>query len=218
MQDWLETRPFPIPRLTDQGMGRVEEMLEVRGNAAVRHVATWKGDVTVRARLTPDVERDFGGLLLAAEEGAEFAIFTLVESYFHAWEGEGGGPHSILKAGPKLRFSGARPDQIGFRWVARRPPPAPLVVGRAIPVSFALRRGRLVLEVPDLEVSGKDLGTKMGPFQPAFYVLKGRMRVDDVEIEGKLDEAWRKESAVALRTEQPIEPPAATSEGRSGAK
>jgi hypothetical protein len=48
----------------------------------------------------------------------------------------------------------------------------------------------------------------MGPFQPAFYVLKGRLRVDDVEIEGKLDETWRKESRVALRTEQPIEPPA----------
>ena len=59
-KDWEEGKPFPIPRRETQGIEWVDGTLEVRGNAAARHVALFKGDVTVTAKIVPDGVRDIG--------------------------------------------------------------------------------------------------------------------------------------------------------------
>jgi len=167
-------------------------------------VAAWKGDIRVSAKVTLSSTSDIGGLLSPDDEAHDFATFTLAEKYFHRWDKQRGGNHSIIKFGDqwKERFGG---DFIGFRYVARRPPAKDMIEGRSIKLHFGLKRGKLFMEVGDQEIKGKDLGNKLKVHRPGFYVAKAHGFVDDVEITGKLDPDWMKACGVSPTLEKPIE-------------
>jgi hypothetical protein len=196
--------PFPVERVKGQGVKWFDAMLEVQGSTGVKHVAAWKGDVTVTCTLVPDAEKDMGGILHPADDSEDFATFTILESYFHGWDGQSGGQNSIIKFGKQWRESGSTKDFIGFRYVAKRPPTSPLVLGRPISLSFGLAKGRLVMTTDGVEIKGKDLGKRLKETRPGFYTVAARALLDDVEISGELSPEWLKENGIALRTEAPV--------------
>ena len=157
LRDWQERAPFPVIREKGQGVKWFDEMVEVQGSTGIRHIGAWKGDVTVRATIVPDAEKDMGGILHPADDAEDIATFTLLESYFHAWDGKSGGQNSIIKFGKQWREAGSTKDFIGFRYIAQRPPTTPLVVGRPVSLVFGLNRGRLEMTSGDAELKGKDL-------------------------------------------------------------
>lgn len=200
LEDWIEKVPFPVVRRADQAVEWKDERLEIRGSTAAQHVAAFAKGVQVRCRLHIDSTRDLGGLLTPIPASNDFAAFGLAERFFHSWDvGQTGGQHTILKFGDRWRESGAEDDFIGFRYVARRAPEVRLTSGRSIGFAFGLHRGKLTMSVGEQELKGKDLGAKMKVVRPGLYVVKGRVQIDDVVIEGKLDETWRAAEGVALR-------------------
>lgn len=205
LEDWYEAIPFPIKRLEDQGVEWTDERLDIHGNTATRHVAEWKGDLTVRCRLVLDATQDVGALLTPGPDTNDFAMFSLVEKYFHRWDRKPGGQHSIIKFGDEFRKRGFGGEFVGFRYIARRPPAKPLISGRSIPIVFGLKRGKLFMEVQDQKLQGKDIGVKLKVHRPGFYTVKGRIQVDDVEITGRLDPAWLQACGVNPELEKPIE-------------
>jgi hypothetical protein len=205
LKDWPEGMPFPVERVQGQVVKWFDEMLEIQGSTGVRHIGAWKGDLLVKATIVPDAEKDMGGILHPADGAEDIATFTLLESYFHGWDGKSGGQNSIIKFGKQWREAGSTKDYIGFRYVAQRPPVTPLVVGRPVSLVFGLDKGRLVMTSGEAELKGKDLGKRLKETKPGFYTVAARMLVDDVEITGELAPDWLKEQGLGLTTETPIE-------------
>lgn len=123
MEDWYEALPFPIRRVDDQAVEWLDESLEVRGSTGVRHIAQWKGDLEVRCKIVPETERDLGGMITPANDTEDFATFTLVEKYFHKWDGQDGGQHSILKFGKQFRKRGFGGTSSASATSGENPPP-----------------------------------------------------------------------------------------------
>lgn len=206
LEDWRPGLFFRIEKSQDSRFSWLDGKLELVGTVAVRHVAAWKGDVSVRARIVVDADQDLGGALVPFPESEEFATFTLVERYFHGWDGSDGGTHSIIKFGKQWRERGSTSDYLGFRYVSRKPPDVPLVPGRAMEIAFGIERRKLFFDAGPTELDGKDLGTRLDEVQPAFYAIEGRMLVDDVVITGRLDTNWLKERGIDLRLAKPLPP------------
>ena len=204
LEDWTEGVFFRITKVKDQRVRFFDQCLELVGNVAVRHRGVWRGDLDVRARFVIDAERDLGAGLVPEPETEEIATFTLAETYFHKWDGSAGGSHSILKFGKQFRERGSTSDFVGFRYVARRPPPMPMTPGRKLDFHFGLKRGKLFMDVDGTDFSGKDMGVRLKRMHPAFYTVEGRMLVDDVVIRGRLDPKWLKDEGLDLRVATPI--------------
>ena len=196
--------PFPIKAVKKQKIGWYDGKLEVVGSTGARHKAVWDREVSVKATYTPDTDKDLGGFIVPVPSSNDFASFTLVETNFHKWDNNPGGQHSILKFGDQWRETGPEGDFIGFRYVARRPPKGGgLVVGRGVDMTFRARKNLLYLAVPEFEIKGKDPSPgkqRLRKFQVGFYVIKGRMLVDNVTISGRLSSGWLKENKIALKT------------------
>ena len=202
LQDWPEEKPFPIEKFQgEQGVSWFDQRLEIQGNTGAQHRGVWKGDIEVTCRLKADGERDIGGFLTPVPESEDFATFTLVERYFHGWDGSQGGTHSIIKFGKQWRERGSSSDFIGFRYGQRRPPPKPLKPGATFDFGFKLKGGNLFMKVDDLEMKSKDRGKRLKVMRPGLYTVAGRCLFDDVTIKGKLDPAWLKKENIAWRVD-----------------
>jgi hypothetical protein len=197
-KDWVEGTPFPLPPHSDQGLAPVEGGLEIRGNDGVRHVAEWKGDVSVTCTLRSDRNRDFGAFLTPGTGEHDFATFTFGEHYFHRWDNQPGGQHSIIKFGDQYR-RGGRADDIGFRYVVRRTPPRSLPDAPTVTFTFGQKGANLLLTSDDLELKGRDPGQRLRASAPGFYVIEGRIVVASVTITGQLDPKWLEDNGVDLR-------------------
>lgn len=202
-EDWKEALPFPARR-GDSAVEWADGKLVIRGSTGVRHVAVWKGDVEVTCRMTLDAQRDLGGYLVPADDAHDFATFTIAEHYFHEWDGQDGGQHAILKFGDKFTRRGLGEDFIGFRYVARQRPAKPLIEGRGLGLSFGLKRGRLFFHLQGQALKGKDKGKKLDLHRPGFYVLQGATRLDDVVLQGRLDDAWMRSAGVLPTLDTPL--------------
>jgi len=190
MKDWYENLPFNIKRAEEQGVAWAEGKLEVKGSTGVSHVALFKGDVKVTCRVTLDSTQDVGGMLTPSTDSHDFATFTIVEKYFHRWDHQKGGLHTVMKYGDQFRDAGARSEFVGFRYLARQPPQEPVIEGRTTKLEYGLKRGKLWMEFEGQELAGRDIGVKLKVERAGFYTIKGRLRVDDVVIEGKPDPEW----------------------------
>jgi hypothetical protein len=210
LADWTESVPFPIVRAQGQGIAWFDAHLEIKGNTGARHRAEWTGDIVVNATLTPDADKDMGAYLVPADDSEDFVGFTLAETYFHKWDNKAGGDHSIIKFGKQWREAGSAADFIGFRYVDQRPPQTPLTRGKAIPLAFSLVAGKFIFTLPDFELKGGDRGVRLKNFRPGFYVIDGRILVDDVTITGRLSDKWLEKEGVELRTEKPVGQSAST--------
>jgi hypothetical protein len=209
LADWKQGVPWPIAPEKSEAMGWFDGRLEVKGSTGARHLAEWSGDIWVTATLTLDSDRDMGAFLNPADEGDSYASFTLCEAYFHAWDKKSGDQHSIIKFGKQWQETGG--DFIGFRYVSGRVPPVPVKPGDVVAFAFGIEKGKLALNVGDLEMRGADpspAGKKFKHHRPGFYAIKGRMLVDNVTITGRLSEEWLAQEKLALRTEKPLAPPA----------
>jgi len=67
------------------------------------------------------------------------------------------------------------------------------------------KRGKIWMEIEGQKLSGKDMGVKLKVMRAGFYTVKGKMRIDDVTIEGKLDPAWLADIGVSPTLSAPIE-------------
>ncbi len=206
LADWTEGVPFPIDKEPGQSIRWFDNQLEIQGNTGVRHIARWTGDVEISFTVTPDGEKDIGAFLVPVPEEPDIATFTLCESYFHGWDGDPGGKHSIIKFGKQWRESGSTSDYTGFRYVARRPPADPIVPGRKIRFTYGVHRGKLFLQLADFELKGKDLGKRLKVLTPGFYTVGARALFDEVQIRGRLDKAWLREKGFELRVIGPVVP------------
>lgn len=213
--DWTEGLPFPIDQEPGQSIRWFDNQLEIQGNTGVRHIARWKGDVEIAFTVTPDGEKDIGAFLVPMPEEPDIATFTLCETYFHGWDGDPGGKHSIIKFGKQWRESGSTSDYTGFRYVARRPPADPITPGRKIRFTYGLKRGKLFLTLADFDLKGKDLGKRLKVFTPGFYTVGARALFDEVQIRGRLDAAWLREKGFELRVNGPLVPVGVDSETAS---
>jgi hypothetical protein len=204
LDDWREGVPWPIEKVPGQGIAWFDERLEVKGNAGARHRAEWAGEVWVTSTLTLDAEKDVGAVLIPADEGDSYAAFSLVETYFHAWDKKEGKSHGIMKFGKQWREAGSTSDFVGFRYVVERPPETPPKAGDSTSFGFGIQDGKLGLDLPEFQLRGKDPGKKFKEYRPGFYTIKGRILVDNVVITGRLSDAWLAQEKVALRTQQPL--------------
>ncbi|MFM8387559.1 MAG: hypothetical protein ACKOCB_12180 [Planctomycetia bacterium] len=204
LDDWREGVPWPIEKVAGQGIAWFDERLEVKGSTGARHKAEWAGEVWVTCSLTLDGDKDMGGVLIPADEGDSYASFSIMETYFHAWDKGEGKQHSILKFGKQWRESGSTADFIGFRYVARRPPSVAPKAGDVLRLGFGIQEGKLGMDTEEFELRGKDPGKRFKEYRPGFYTTKTRMLVDNVVITGRLSDAWMAQEKVALRTEQPL--------------
>ena len=205
LRDWEEDVPFPIEKSQgDQSIKWFDQRLEIQGNTGAQHIGVWKGDVEVTCRLTSDAEKNIGAFLATYPESEDFATFTLVETFFHGWDGSAGGTHSIIKFGKQWRERGADSDFIGFRYVQRRSPPDPLRPGSSLKLEFGIKGGVLKMKVGDLEMKGKDRGKRLKRCRPGLYTIGGRSLFDDVIITGKLDSSWMKEKNIAWKVDSPV--------------
>jgi hypothetical protein len=204
LDDWREGVPWPIEKVPGQGIQWFDERLEVKGNAGARHRAEWSGELWVTCTLTLDGEKDMGGVLIPADEGDSYAAFSLVETYFHAWDKKDGKSHGIMKFGKQWREAGSTSDFVGFRYVVERPPGTAPKAGDVTSFAFGIQEGKLGLDVPEFQLRGKDPGKRFKEYRPGFYTIKGRMLVDDVVLTGRLSDAWLSQEKVALRTQEPL--------------
>lgn len=205
LKDWRQGVPWPIAVEKGEAMSWFDSRMEIKGSTGARHLAEWSGDIWVTATLTLDSDRDLGGFLVPADEGDSYASFTVCEAYFHAWDKKSGDQHSIIKFGKQWQETGG--DFIGFRYVSGRVPPVPVKPGDVVAFAFGIEKGKLGLNVGDLEQRGADpspVGKKFKHHRPGFYAIKGRMLVDNVTITGRLSEEWLAAEKVALRTDKPL--------------
>jgi hypothetical protein len=204
VKDWVDRIPYRIKQREGQGIRWFDDRLEVVGNAGARHKAEWMGDILVTATFVPDMEKDFGGYLSPVTETEDFATFTFVETWFHAFDNSAGGTNSIIKFGAQWREGNASEDYIGFRYVSRKPPKEKPAPGKPIRASFGLQKKKLVFVLPEYELKGADKGERLTRFFLGFYAIKGRLLIDNVEIQGQLATDWLRREEVELRTTKPI--------------
>ena len=202
--DFYDRIPHRIKPRKGQGIKWFDSQLQVIGNAGARHKAEWMGNVLVTATFRPDMQKDFGGYLSPVSETEDFATFTFVETFFHAYDGSAGGTNSIIKFGAQWREGDSGEEYIGFRYVDRKPPKVKPKPGMAIRASFGLQKKKLVFILPERSMKGTDKGVRLKRFFVGFYAIKGRMLVDNVEITGQLATDWMKREGVELRTSHPI--------------
>lgn len=203
VKDWVDRVPFRIKPRKGQRIKWFDDKLEIIGNSGARHKGEWVGDVLVSATFIPDLEKDFGAFLSPVSETEDFALFSFVETHFHAFDKQAGGTNSIIKFGAQWKESDGE-EFIGFRYGPRKPPKPKIVVGKAIPASFGMQKKRLVFRLPEYELKKKDWGKKLKRYHLGFYAIKGRMLVDNIEITGTLASDWLKRERIELRTTQPI--------------
>jgi hypothetical protein len=201
LKDWIEGVPFPIGPHSEQGVQVVDGALEIKGNTGVRHGADWTGNVEVKVTFRSDTSRNVGGLLVPATGENDYATFTFGEYFFHSFDRQTGGQHAIIKFGDQFRRGGGAGD-IGFRYVARRNPASPLAQGAPVTFSFGQKGNALHFETPDFELKGRDPGNRLVDLAPGLYTIEGRILVDQVEITGRLADAWLESNGVAWRVEQ----------------
>lgn len=200
MQDWFEGVPFPIRRRKPPVVEVADGKLRIVGSSGAQHVAVWTHEVEVTCTLKLVSTRDVGGMLVPHSGEHDFATFTVREFFFHSWDrGQKGGQHSIIKFGDQWRESGFNDEFIGFRYVTRKKPSKELEAGQSLPFTFGLRREKLFMVFPGVKLKGKDLGTPLDLYHPGFYVAKGEVKIEEVTIEGRLDEAWMRACGVAPR-------------------
>ena len=201
MADWEDGAPFRM-----YGEGATEEIrwfdghLEVPGHKGVKHKAIWVGDVVLEARLRFDTWSDLGAYFTPADGTHDYVIYTLVEHYFHNFDGgQAGGLHSIIQFGDQWREDDTPEDFVGFRYISRRPPNAEHKPGEVVPLRAAWVKGRFQMGGPDdLELEGRPKGPKLGNLVAGFYTAAGRLRLDEVTITGRLDREWMKMNGVTL--------------------
>ena len=203
VKDWTDRVPFRIKSRKGQQMRWFDDKLEIIGNSGARHKAEWIDEVLVTATFIPDLEKDFGGFLSPVAETEDFALFSFVETHFHAFDKQAGGTNSIIKFGAQWKESDGE-EFIGFRYGPRKPPKEKIVVGKAIPATFGLEKKKLVFRLPEYELKKKDWGKKLKRFHLGFYAIKGRLLLDNIEIQGQLASDWMKREKVELRTSKPI--------------
>lgn len=204
LKDWIVGAPFPVQRAEGQGVEWFDASMEIKGSTAATHIAEWKGDVEITCRLVPDTDKDVGGILVPSTGENDFVTYTLNETFFHGWDGSSGGQHSIIKFGDQWRESRDTEEFIGFRYVVRRNGREPVAPGRPVEFSFGMSRGKLVMAVPGIDMKGRDLGKRLTSSRPGFYTVKGRMLIDDVVIQGKLDPDWLRRNELGLHTARPL--------------
>lgn len=204
VEDWFNRIPHRIKARKGQGLEWFDSKLSVIGNAGARHKAEWVGDVLVTATFIPDIEKDFGGYLSPVSETEDFATFTFVETFFHAYDNSAGGTNSIIKFGDQWREGDATEEYIGFRYVTRKPPKVDPAPGQPIRASFGIQKKKLIFTLPEYEMKGADKGKRLTRFFVGFYAIKGRVLLDNVEITGQLASDWMKRERVLLKTSKPI--------------
>ncbi len=201
--DFVDRVPFRIKPRKGQRIKWFDDKLEVVGNSGARHKAEWVGEVTVTATYIPDLEKDFGGFVSPVSETEDFATFTFVETYFHAFDKQAGGLNSIIKFGPQWKETDSE-EFIGFRYGPRKPPKNPIVIGKGFRASFGIQSKKLFFRLPEYELKKKDYGKKLKRFHVGFYAIKGRMLLDNIEISGELATDWMRREKVVLKTSKPI--------------
>lgn len=204
-EDWYENLPFPIKTADPQGMTWDNGKLEINGSTGASHVALFKGDIKVTCKLKLYTTSDVGGMITPHTDLHDFATFTIIEKYFHRWDNQRGGQHTVMKYGDQFKKAGFGDTFVGFRYVARRPPEETIIAGRTFDLQYGLKRGKLWMQLEDQKLAGKDMGVKLKIMRAGFYAIKGRLRVDDVTIEGKLDPAWLHDIGVSATLANPIE-------------
>ena len=203
VKDWVDRVPFRIKPRKGQRMKWFDDKLEIIGNSGARHKAEWVGEVMVTATFIPDLEKDFGGFLSPVSETEDFALFSFVETHFHAFDKQAGGTNSIIKFGPQWNEADGE-EFTGFRYGPRKPPKPKIVIGKAMPATFGIQKKRLIFRLPEYELKKKDWGKKLKRMHLGFYALKGRLLLDNIEITGVLASDWMKREGVELRTSKPI--------------
>lgn len=203
VKDWVDRVPFRIKPRKGQRMKWFDDKLEIIGNSGARHKAEWINEVMITATFIPDLEKDFGGFLSPVSETEDFALFSFVETHFHAFDKQAGGTNSIIKFGPQWNEADGE-EFTGFRYGPRRQPKPKIVVGKAMPATFGLQKKRLIFRLPEYELKKKDWGKKLKRMHLGFYALKGRLLLDNIEITGQLASDWMQRENVELRTAKPI--------------
>jgi len=203
-KDWFNRIPHRIKPRKGQKIKWFDSSLKIIGNAGARHKAEWMGNVLVTATFIPETDKDFGGYLSPVSETEDFATFTFVETFFHAFDKSAGGTNSIIKFGAQWREGDASEDYIGFRYVTRKPPKSKPALGKPIRASFGLQKKKLIFNLPEYELKGTDKGKRLKRFFVGFYAVKGDIRIDNVEITGQLASDWMKREKVELRMAKPI--------------
>lgn len=201
MEDWEDGAPFRV-----FGEGLTEEIrwfdghLEIPARKGVRHKAIWVGDVTMEAHLRFDTWRDLGAYFTPADGTHDYVIYTLVEHYFHHFDGgQAGGQHSIIQFGDQWREADSDAEFVGFRYISRKPSTVEHKPGDAVVLKAAWVKGRFLMAGPDdLELEGRPKGPKLGNLVAGFYSAAGRLRLDDVTITGRIDPEWLKAHGVRL--------------------
>lgn len=201
--DWIDHVPFRIPTRKGQKMRWYDDKLEIVGNSGARHKAEWIGDVLVKATYIPDLEKDFGGYLSPVSQTEDFALFSFVETHFHAFDKQAGGTNSIIKFGAQWKESEGE-EFIGFRYGPRKPPKPKIEVGKPMDATFGIEKKRLVFRLPEYELKKKDWGKKLHRVHLGFYAIKGRLLLDNIEVQGTLASDWMKRERVELRTTKPL--------------
>jgi hypothetical protein len=203
-KDWPEGVPFPVPRDAGDGVVLSDGRLGVRGSTGCRHRAEWQGDILVTCRWISDGTKDIGGFLMSNDVGTDYMTYTLVETYFHGWDGKPGGGTGMIKFGAQWKEDKA--DSAGFRYMALRNLSPPLAAGAALSVRFGRKGPKAVMAVGDLDLDSAEPGNKMAVVAPGFYAIKSGFTVDDVVIEGTLAKRYVSANRIVLKTEKPIEP------------
>ncbi len=206
LKDFTDRVPFRIKPRKGQHIKWFDDKLEIVGNSGARHKAEWIGDVVVTATFIPDLEKDFGGYMSPVSETEDFVTFTFVETYFHAFDGKAGGANSIIKFGAQWRETDSD-EYIGFRYGPRKAPRKKIKVGESLRASFGRVKRKLIFRLPDAELKGAEKGKKLKRYYVGFYAIKGRLLLDNIEIQGTLASDWCKRERVELRTAKPIAAP-----------
>ena len=200
LKDWEDGAPLRIMgEIEDQTFDWFDGRMQIPGTRSVHHIATWTGDVSITATVRPDAERDVGCWIGPSDDENDYCTFTLTEHYFHKWNGKAGGLHSIIQFGDQWREGDSGSDFVGFRYVDRRPPPDPLVPGRAVTFTASWAKGKFRFQLGSkFELKGKPKGRKLKDVKLGFYTVVKRALIDDVTITGKLARDWLKREGVRL--------------------
>ncbi|MDA1194976.1 MAG: hypothetical protein O2894_07295 [Planctomycetota bacterium] len=202
-EDFVDRVPFRIKPRKEQRIGWFDDKLEIIGNSGARHKAEWVDEVVVTATFIPDLEKDFGGFVSPVAETEDFALYSFVETFFHAYDKNAGGDNSIIKFGAQWKETDGE-EFIGFRYGPKKPPKDPIAIGKSIEATFGLEKKKLIFRLPEYELKKADWGVKLKRCHVGFYAIKGRLLLDNIEISGQLASDWLDREGIELRTAKPI--------------
>jgi hypothetical protein len=142
---------------------------------------------------------------MSNETGTDYLTYTLVETFFHGWDGKPGGDTGMIKFGAQWA---TEKEFNGFRYMSlRRLTPGPSA-GSALSVTFGRKGPKAIMRVGELELESVEPGKRMAIVAPGFYSVKSSFAVDDVVVEGHLAKRFVAANHLALRTEKPLVPEA----------